>query len=639
MRIKFSTLFAALCFTLVVSMSASPQSTESRPRRVSSAQELNTQSIAYKPDNALTSRNAGDTRSSPAAAATLESSIPREGLQLYFEVRNGGLAELTRAANALGPVTKLLSSGPVKVSASDLTGFVVENFGALVGARLALASYGANGMAALIEAANESDAQQLKAGIAQLLSANRVAARAGTRAGEIDVNVRGRLVVAGSRAIITTLVEANGAAAIVNDQGFMKARARFSNAPFFAYMDLGSMPFGWPATGDASTAAYTTGALAALNSRPYAIAMGGSLQGEAVTLRALLLYNTDQSAGPFAGLFSSIASGHMGQPVAANFAATDADLFADVMVDWDKLYEAIESMFAMMASAQSNGSAQSGGTQSADLFAMAEASFGFSIKHDLLPTLGNEIAISLSGFDRFLIPSARAASNRQRATAALSPRFMLMVALKDPAMFEKLISRFINKQGSAASQLARAPYRGATISYNKDVAYTISQGFFIISGSTTNIRRALDAHALGSSLATTAEFRAAIGSSEQAMMQGYLSASITNKLSESISAEIVKANAELKDYVKSAAQIRSAIGVAMMPDADGLMIEMRAPTSLTFMALAALATSKPAPNGVASAPASGVGIPNPIAPSTRTRNADGRRVPKMTNDDVMSRRP
>jgi hypothetical protein len=604
---------------------------------------MNAQPIAYKPDNFPANRNAGDIRTNAAGAATLESSIPREGLQFYFEIRNGGLAELARAANALGPVTKLLASGPMKVSASDLTGFVVGHLGALAGARLALVSYGANGMAALIEAVNDSDAQQLKAGIAQLLGASTGPARARTKAVEMDVNVRNRLVIAGSRPIVNMLAEAGGSAAVANDQEFMKASSRFSNDPFFAYLDLGSMLMGFPATGDGAGAAYTAGTLAALNSRPYAIAMGGSLQGDAVTLRALMLYNTNQSGGPFAGLFSSIASSaRMGQPVAANFATTDADLFVDMMIDWDKLFEAIESVFGMIAGAQSNSSLQSGGAQSADMFAMAEAALGFSIKNDLLPTLGNEMALSLSGFERFLFSATRPASSGQRTTVPTRPqmpRFMLMVALKDPAGFEKLIGRFINKQGAATTQLARASYRGATINSNRDVAYTISGGFFIISGSATDIRRALDARALGTSLASTAEFREAVGSSQQAMMQAYLSRSISSKIFESISTEIVKSNAELKDYVTSAAQTRSAIGLTITPDPDGLMMEMRAPTNMAFIALAAMASNKPASYGITSAPASGIGIPNPTSPAARTRNADGRRVPKMTDDDVMGRRP
>ena len=655
MRSKTSILVAAICFILVVSTSALPQSTESRARRVSSSQELNTKPLAYTPGNFPANRDAGEMRTDAAEMATLESTVPREGLQFYFEIRNGGLAELARAASALGPVTKLLASGPMKLSASDLTSFAIGNAGPLAGARLALVGYGENGMAALIEAANDSDAQQLKSGIAQLLGTSRAATRTEAKAGEahakaseVRVDARGRMVVAGSPAIVYMLAAANGAAAVANDQEFMNARARFSNDPFFAYIDLGSMPLGLPTSRDATDAAYRAGALAALNNRPYAVAMGGSLQGDAVTLRALLIYNANQSAGPFADLFSSITSAaRMGHPVAANFATADADLFVDMMIDWDKLYEAIESVFGMIAGAQSNGglpsgSAQSGAPQSADLFAMAEASLGFSIKNDLLPTLGNEMAISLSGFDRFLTPTPGLSSNGQRAAASARqslPRFTLMVALKDPAGFEKLISRLVGGQGSAPTQLARAPYRGVTISYNKDVAYTISGGFFIISGSPADIRRALDAHALGNSLASTAEYHAAVGSPQQAMMQAYLSSSISNKIFELISTEVVKAGPELKDYVRSAAQTRTAIGLTMMPDSDGLMMEMRAPTKLTFMALAAVATSKPSSYGITPAPASGIGIPSPTTPSNRTRNADGRRVPKMTNDDVVGRRP
>ncbi|HEX8091929.1 MAG TPA: DUF3352 domain-containing protein [Blastocatellia bacterium] len=634
MRPKPSILAVALYFTLVFPMIASSQSIESRPRRVPSAQEPNTRPLAYKPDDLLKSRDAGEIRANAFEAASIESLIPREGLQFYFEVRNGGLGELAREARALGPVTKLLGSGPMKVSAADFSSFVIGNFGQLAGARIALVSYGANGAAVLVEAANDSDAQQLKAGISQLLGAGRT----GPKAGQIDVDARSRMVVAGSRPIVDMLTEAGGAAVLANDQEFMKASGRFSNDLFFAYMDIGSMPLGLPTTADATGAAYAAGALAALNNRPYAIAMGGSFQGDAITLRALMLYRANQSAGAFAGLFSSITSpAGMGRPVAASFATTDSDLFVDIMIDWDKLYEGVESIMGMMAGAQSSGGAQSGGAQGADMFAMAEASLGFSIKNELLPTLGNELAISLSGFDRFLPSTAKAASHGPAKLPM--PRFMLMVALKDPTGFEMLISRLISKQGGAPAQLAQAPYRGATISYNKDVAYAISGGFFIISGSVADIRRALDARAAGSSLASTAEFRAAVGSSQQAMMQAYLSPAISSKIFESILTEVVKANAELKYYARNVTLTRSAIGLTMTPDSDGLMMEMRAPTNLTFMALAAIATGKSAPYGITSAPAAGIGIPSPTTPAASIRNTDGRKVPKLSNDDLMDRRP
>jgi hypothetical protein len=217
------------------------------------------------------------------------------------------------------------------------------------------------------------------------------------------------------------------------------------------------------------------------------------------------------------------------------------------------------------------------------------------------------------------------------------PRFMLMVAVKDPAKFERLIARLFNRPGS--QPLARATYRDATISYNKDIAYALTNNFFMVSGSVTDVRRAMDARALGNSLATSAGFRAAVGAPHQTMMQAYLSSNISSKLYEAILTEAAKSNPALKEFAPKSAQAHSPVGLTVTPDSDGVMMEMRVPTNLTFMALASLATGSPAPYGAAYSQPSGLGIPDPTGPSTRTRTADGRRVPKLTDDDLRSRRP
>ena len=622
MKLK-SSILVALCFALILPASALPQSLNTRPRRVTP--------VAYEV-------HATRVTGSRAAAepATLESFVPREGLQFYFEIRNGGLAELARAGSAMTPVTKMLAAGPVKATTEDLMAFVISNLAALSNAKLALVGYGASGTAALIEAANPADAEQLRAGVSVLFTRNRTAAKTAS-AGELGVSLQGRMVVAGERETVARILESNGSFAVAEDQGFMKARERFSADPFFAYAELGSQSL--PTGLGTGNAAYDAGMLAGLGARPYAIAMGGSLQGDAMTVRALMLFSSKQGADSLFGMLGAFTSAtQIGQSVAANFAAPDADIFVDLTLDWDKLYDSIQSVFGMIASAQSNGSNQVSGAQSADLLAMMEASFGFSIKNDLIPTLGNEVAISLSGFDSFLRSTAQPGLRKAAATQRPSaPRFMLMVALKDPARFEKLIARLVNKDGSQT--LARVTYRNAAISYSKSVAYTITNKFFMIGGSVADIRRAMDAHALGTSLASTADYRAAVGPPRQTMLQAYLSSNLSNKLYESVLAEAAKSNPALKEFAPKTAQMRSPIGLAMLPDSDGLMMEMRVPTSLTFMALAYLATSKPAANGPAYSEPAGLGIPNPTGPSTRTRTMDGRRVPTLTNEDLRERRP
>jgi hypothetical protein len=72
--------------------------------------------------------------------------------------------------------------------------------------------------------------------------------------------------------------------------------------------------------------------------------------------------------------------------------------------------------------------------------------------------------------------------------------------------------------------------------------------------------------------------------------------------------------------------------MSVKSDADGMLMEMRAPASLAFAAMAAVAASKPAEPASA-----GFGIPAPTIAAPR--QANGSRVPKMTEDDVVTRRP
>lgn len=628
-----SSILVVLCFALILPASALPQSPDTRPRRVT---PVSYEVHDLKPMRAPDMRAPDSRTRATAEPATLESFVPREGLQFYFEIRNGGLTELARAGSAMAPVTKMLAAGPVKATTEDLMAFLISNLAALSKAKLALVGYGASGTAALIEAANSADAEQLRAGVSGLFTKNRPAAKTAS-AGELDVSLQGRMVVAGERATIDRILESNGSFAVAEDQSFMKARERFSADPFFAYAEMGSqsLPTGF-GTGNA---AYDAGMFAGLGMMPYAIAMGGSLQGDAVVVRALMMFNSKQGANSVFGLLgASTSATQTSQPVAANFASPDADAFVDFMLDWDKLYESIQSVFGMIAAAQSNGNSQLNSEQSADLFAMAESSLGFSIKNDLIPTLGNEVAVSLSGFDGLINNMAQPGVRKTAASQKPGmPRFMLMVALKDPVGFEKLVDKFVRQMGSQT--LARVTYRNATISYGKSVAYAITNKFFMIGGSVSEIRRAMDAHALGTSLASTADYRAAVGPARQTMLQAYVSSNLSNRIYESVLAASAKSNPALKDFASKTAQVNSPIGLAMLPDSDGVMMEMRVPTSLTFMALAYLATGKPASSGPAYSQPAGLGIPTPTGPSTRTRTMDGRRVPTLTNEDLKDHRP
>jgi len=299
------------------------------------------------------------------------------------------------------------------------------------------------------------------------------------------------------------------------------------------------------------------------------------------------------------------------------------------------LLDAIQSMFGMFAGAvagtngaQSAGGLQAGQAQNADFLAMAEASLGFSFKHDLIPTLGNELAITLSGFNTNSMPGASGSQATNGSMKKSSPRFMLMVAVRDEAKFEKLLVKLLSgPRGPAAHPFVRTAYRGATISSSKDFAYTITGGFLLAGGNIAEIRRAIDAHATGSALASTPEFRQAVGSSRQATLQAYISSRLTRDLFQSLSKEMARSDETTDARIEPASLTSSAIGFSMTGSDDGLMIEAHIPSSLAFLALGSMLNAKPAPYGISSSPGSDSG----------SRRTNGRATPRLTDEDLRRR--
>ena len=611
MRTKICDFFLAITLTLSMAGGAAAQSPKTGDQRTGSQ-------LVRSDTSEIARSRASDPsgQSTLGEPASLESLLPRDGLRIYVEIRNGGLTELVKSPMA--PLAKLLSSGPIKASSSDLVSFVMANLGALSNARVALAGYGA-GAVVLIETAGAAEAERLQAAVATLLGRSR---KGKASEAEVEASLVGRVVLAGSKEFAGKLSHAGGAVSLADDQEFTRARARFEQEQFFVYVDLSSMSRSLPHIEGSQSSAYTVGAMAALDGMPSAIAIGGSIAGDMATVRASMVNGSGQRVGLIPSLFSSLASATQpGQPMAGAFASPDADVFVDVMLDWDKLFDAIQTMLAMFATSFGHSDANGNALPQTDILGMAEASLGFSIKHDLIPTLGGELAFSMSGLNRTVSPKQAIANGAKPA----SPRFMLMVALKDPANFEKLLARLFDRSKSAPSQFTHTPYRGVGVNANKDFAYAIVNGFFIAGGSAAQVRRAIDAQATGVSLASTEAFKSAFGSAQQTVLQAYLSPALSNQLFESLS----KSDASAPSA--SAAQQRMPIAVQLVPDNDGMIFEARLPANLAVLALASMATGLQSPSGIRSLPG-GIGVSEP-----GPRDSSGPRTPKMTDEDVRRR--
>jgi hypothetical protein len=569
--------------------------------------------------------------------SALESIVPRDGLQFYLEMTSAAVGQLSGVKSGTAPLGNLVSAGPLKLTAMELAAFVMANSYALANARFALAGYADNNTAIVVEAANDVNAAQINSAMARLLVANRASGRT---ANDVSVTANGRVIMAGSQALVARFTEGSGARTLADDPEFAKARSHFSSDPIFAFVELNSRTFNISGNGGASAAISQTPAmLAALSGMPYAIALGGSLEGESATVRALLIggpKNGGGQSGFLGGLLTAVdSSSSSDETNAARFASQNTDVFIDLKIDWDKLLDALQSVFGMFAGAVAAGAnaspqgaeLQASGMQNADFVGLLESSLGFSIKHDLIPTLGNEIAITLSGFHP-TAPSSVAAVTKTGTNAGVksSPRLLLMVAVRDEVKFEKFLGKLISGPKGPAQPLAQSLYRGATIKSGKDIAYAITGGFLLAGGSVADIRRAIDAQALGNSLVSMPEFRRALPGSNDATLQAYLSSRLTKEILDSLSKEAAS-SAGLSQQLAAGSQTPSPIGLSVVANEDGLMIEAHLPTHLLAMALTAMLNSKPAPYGIP-------GTSTPGAPQSGSRS-----TPKLTDDDLRFRRP
>lgn len=605
----------ALCLTLNQILFA--QSVETRPRRAEQSSSNSAQASA--PEAIAAVSMPAEKMAQSEQASLLESMVPRAGLQFYLEVRSSGLAQISQSPDAMAALSKAFGQGS-KIKTSEMAGFVVRNLSVLSNARLAVAGYGASNAAAIIEVASPADTERLKADLSRVLKSDSVSQT--EQASETAVAARGRVVIAGARSVVESLMQSDAALTLNEDREYLKARAHFAGDPFFAYLDTGSMPLPLPAASQQKESqAYMAGMLAGLNQMPYAIAMGGSMQSEEASLRALIISNQKVKGGFLSSIFSAV---HEGQPTAASLAASDTDLFVNVMIDWDKLYEGLQSLFDLFASAIANvGSENQSAAQvqqnvsGLEIMAGLDAKLGFSIRNDLLPTLGNEIAIAISGFDGFAKPPVRQASSSRKQTSR--SRLLLMIAVRNPVKFESYLAKLLNLPNKTPVSFAQTPYRGAMIKYRGNFAYAMAGGFFIAGGNVAEVRRALDARSSGLSLAASTDFRSAVGPDRPVMLQAYLSSKVSGGLGNALSS-----GAEAKPLAMG---LRAPVGLVMTTNPDGTMMQIRMPSRMVLAALTSIMTPKSDVPGISYSPGA--------APSSGQR----RRSPMLTTEDLRYRRP
>ncbi|HEY0431130.1 MAG TPA: DUF3352 domain-containing protein, partial [Pyrinomonadaceae bacterium] len=254
---------------------------------------------------------------------------------------------------------------------------------------------------------------------------------------------------------------------------------------------------------------------------PEAVGAALVFENDAYVIRTLLLNNPENkgTAIPFAPQF---VSGPAIVPQSPNVFPADSDFFVSLSADYPQIYEGMLKAIAnaeMMARKNSREPVRQGAPPESP-FAFYEKKLGLKIKDDLLPLLGNEMAMALGKKSTKALKgvastpagpdTALAADTDQKAIRPADPIPIFAIAVKDREAVGRLIPKVIEAIGfKGANLLAQTEKRDGTeiTTYGGAFSYAFIADFLVVSPDAAETRRVVDAYLNHETLASNSHFK------------------------------------------------------------------------------------------------------------------------------------
>jgi hypothetical protein len=355
---------------------------------------------------------------------------------------------------------------------------------------------------------------------------------------------------------------------------------------------------------------------------PGAVAAGVSVEGGSVALRVAV----ENAPGGPVGLIPFLPNVVAGPPVtvetSAAAPAANGILFATTL-DWTRIFDLLlgsaaeeGGSTASLAAISSEGAPAEAGEETAgspavddksltaeSRLAFIEKLLGFKLRQDLLPTLGNEIAVSLP-LDLFTrLPrggprlETRGGEEEERPA---EPGIVGLVALNDPDRLRPLVPKLSLLFGMMGGAPAYSEKRnGYEINSVGAFAYAIVDRFLLISDEVSYLRHAIDSYARGETLAQTNAYRDSTAwQAPQRLAHAYVSPELmssavreTKRMAQGSEDPVVISTLPQLDLAPEA------ITFAATDEGDFLIHELRLPISLgRIYAAAALISTREGDN-------------------------------------------
>lgn len=333
---------------------------------------------------------------------------------------------------------------------------------------------------------------------------------------------------------------------------------------------------------------------------PEAVGVALTFDNNEYVIRAILVesQNAKRLALPFV---PQLISGPAYSPNAPSVLPDDTEVFVSASIDFSQTHDGMRKQAELAAKTEQRLSKPAGAKEEVlDAFATFEKKAGFKIKQDLLPVMGNEIALAgslktLQGLGMFGIPtppspSAKASpetADEKEKAAGMFP--ILLIAIKDRDAARPLLPRVFDGLGiGEANLIAQTEKRGDTelVNYAGVFAYAFVGDFLVISEAAA-VRRVIDANVNHQTLSSNSAFRNfRRWQPRQILGEVYVSPALMEGYQDAIRKQSASMDEKMRDFLMQLSPTANAISYALTNEGFGEVHELHLPKNLIIAMVA-----------------------------------------------------
>lgn len=344
---------------------------------------------------------------------------------------------------------------------------------------------------------------------------------------------------------------------------------------------------------------------------PEALGIAVVFEGDSYILRTLVINSPDNKSNaiPFVPQF---VSGPPLVPDSPNIFPADTDLFVTFSVDYLQVYEGMLKSAAKLQAMMDRPARLLDATKPPESpFAAFEKIVGLKIKDDLLPLLGNEIALALPPPPKKPAavpeespgPNGASRENDGKQTPPVpDPAPVIAISIKDRDAVRQLIPKLIESLGGkGAKLLAQTEKRDDTevTSYAGAFSYAFVGNFLVVSPDPAVTRHVVDSFLNHETLSSSSSFRNTIRwQPRQLMGQVYVAPDLVERYFPMAIAG-AQGQEELRKFLYRLSPVVDPVSYSLTNDGLGPMHEVHVPRNMVMLMVAGLAKDAGEPSAVA----------------------------------------